>query len=86
MADGIACRHCGWQQGDHVELDTYSKAPESRAEFLDDLDGSNERFSEYRCSLAECDGYVPAEDPVLAAKLEEENRGLERSVGSPWGR
>ena len=75
MADGIVCKHCGWQETNH----TYG------AEGIDE--SPDVPFKGYKSSLKDCPGYEP-EDPELAdrlARIAEEEKTRQSRNPNPFG-
>ena len=50
MADGILCKHCGWQETDH--------------EYADELTDAKKKIRGYKKTLLKCRGFVGEEPPI----------------------
>jgi hypothetical protein len=68
MADGIACKHCGFEETAHNFKDDFSE-------------DANEKKPGYKKTLNNCSGYV-SEDPYLARRLKKaaEDEALARAM------
>lgn len=69
MSYGIACKHCGHQEGAHADLARHDDE-KKREECLNDTEGSRTTQRGYTVSLEHCEGYEP-EDSEKLEKLKE---------------
>lgn len=66
MADGILCKHCGWQETNHTEGDLGAGNP--------DIPNPG-----YKKTLNKCRGFVP-EDSKLARQIKQNRKREEKRI------
>ena len=62
MADGIKCKHCGWQESSHELLGRVGEICEEDA---------NQHIPGYRLALVRCTGFEPPKRMVAKSKRHE---------------